>query len=616
MAVRRSLISYVITLNAFAVTMMPAAVEPARAQFYTSCSSIYGSGAINNWSNPAKCVCQSGYRWTSSGGGLRCVPSDSTSSSSSSERTSSERSSGERSSGERTTTRRVTKASNAAKSSDDEPSNAKEANSKDEIEKIQDGLNLLGYDAGNVDGKPGQRTTAAIKTYQAEKGFPKTGYMSAAEIKILSDDVQQKYKTATAPVPQPDPTSSGTTATPTTATPKTVQTETTVATKSASSVPQQAATSVGAVASAKTAQAERPDPRIELAHWDTVRNSKSQKELEDYILRFPKGEFTTLASMRLEAVKAEIAKANGKDVNAKEDWVRRFPSKTGTAGEAVPAAAAASQLIPVDDSIYPRARVLRRDAVAVIIGNSIYGKDVPRVDYAIRDAEAMKAITIKSLGLEPGNVIFLKDATRSAMDDVFGNDRDHRGKLWRLIDPDGQSDVFVFYSGHGVPSVNGNGENLLLPVDGDPKHANINGYPLAQLYGNLEKLKTRSTTVFLDTCFSGQASDAGATPLIKEASPVLIAKATPSDATRINVFAAAGERQLSSWDKDAQHGTFTKFVLAGLTGEADADKNREITAQELHDYVSRQVRRAARRSHGREQEPQFTGAGSFVISSY
>lgn len=32
------------------------------------------------------------------------------------------------------------------------------------------------------------------------------------------------------------------------------------------------------------------------------------------------------------------------------------------------------------------------------------------------------------------------------------NDRDHKGKLWSYLDPEG-SDVVVYYSGHGVPGL-------------------------------------------------------------------------------------------------------------------------------------------------------------------
>jgi hypothetical protein len=308
-------------------------------------------------------------------------------------------------------------------------------------------------------------------------------------------------------------------------------------------------------------------------------------------------------------VNAEIAKAEDEKKVKKAGLNKVDPGKTD-AGKTEPSKDAL-KLPSIDDGAFPRAKQKRPDAVAVIIGNSAYKSDVPAVKFGVRDAEAMKLLAIKTLGVDPSNVIFLPDATRSAMTAVFGTDTEIKGQLWRRIDPEGGSDVFIFYSGHGLPGPDG---AFLLPVDGDPNHASLNGYPLAQLYKNLEKLKTKSVTVFLDACFSGVSADGAS--LIKDASPVFVSKATPLDASKINVFSAAGERQLASWDQEAGHGIFTRHLLRGLSGEADEDKDKEVTAQELHTYVSRQVRRAARRVHGREQETEFKGNADSVLSSY
>lgn len=426
------------------------------------------------------------------------------------------------------------------------------AQGKAEIERIQEALNLLGYDAGTVDGSMGPQTLKAVSKFRSENGLPQNGLLSTAEQKILFAEVE-KRKTVAPP------------------TPRTPVVE---------------------------PERPKPDPRLELAHWETVRGSKVAAELEDYISRYPAGEFTNLAILRLQQIRQA------------EDERRprlELPREGSGQGPVLPV---------IDDATFPKAKQRRPDAVAVIIGNSAYGNDVPRVEYAVRDAEAIKLMAMKTLGIDSQNVIFLTDASRAAMDKVFGTDRDHKGHLWRLIDPDGRSDVFVFFSGHGVPGINDAQDNFLLPVDGDPNLANINGYPLSQLYRNLGELKTKSTTVFLDACFSGQAPDAAGTPLIKHASPVFITKATPTGPSKINVFAAAAERQLSSWDTAAGHGLFTRYVLLGLSGEADDNKNSVVTAKELSDYVHRQVRRAARLSHGREQEPRFSGDPDFVISNF
>jgi hypothetical protein len=69
---------------------------------------------------------------------------------------------------------------------------------------------------------------------------------------------------------------------------------------------------------------------------------------------------------------------------------------------------------------------------------------------------------------------------------TFGNDKTHEGRLNNWVRR-GQSDVVVFYSGHGVPGLKDR-RGYLLPVDGDPNLLEINGYPVDLLYANLEMI--------------------------------------------------------------------------------------------------------------------------------
>jgi hypothetical protein len=93
---------------------------------------------------------------------------------------------------------------------------------------------------------------------------------------------------------------------------------------------------------------------------------------------------------------------------------------------------------------------LNKDAVAVIIGNKDYKGRTPDVDFAHNDANAMRKFVVDVLGYRDGNIIDLRDATKSEIEAVFGNKDNPEGKLHDWIRPK-RSDVVVFYSGHGVP---------------------------------------------------------------------------------------------------------------------------------------------------------------------
>ena len=267
----------------------------------------------------------------------------------------------------------------------------------------------------------------------------------------------------------------------------------------------------------------------------------------------------------------------------------------------------------------PAASADVRDAtgVAVIIGNGAYEhRDVPDVAYAKRDAAAFRRYAVEVLGLDPKNVIHVENATRRRLFDLLGTRRDPKGGLWSYLDPDGGSNVVVFYSGHGVPGT-ADGRGYLLPVDSDPKAAEEDGYPIDLLYENLGKLGAAgemvSARVYLDACFSGGSHGGG---LIGSASPVYVTAALPEGLSdRLTSLAASTGKQIASWDDEARHGLFTHHLLDALYGKGDADGDGVVTAGEAKAYLDRHMTRAARRQHRRVQHASLSGAPGAVLAS-
>ena len=260
------------------------------------------------------------------------------------------------------------------------------------------------------------------------------------------------------------------------------------------------------------------------------------------------------------------------------------------------------------------AEVRNPDGVAVIISNKDYQHEkVGDVSYADRDATAFKAYVIDVLGFDPENIIERRDATQADLTSVFGSERDHQGFLWRYLDPAGNSDVVVFYSGHGVPGLKDR-RGYLLPVDTHPDTAELNGYPIDLLYENLGKLhEARTISVFLEACFSGESARG---MLVSSASPVYVTAELPEVAgEKLTVLTAASGTELATWDEEARHGMFTNHLLDALYGQADADGDARVTAGEVVEYLNRHMTRAARRLFGRHQNASLNGLPSVVLSS-
>jgi hypothetical protein len=271
---------------------------------------------------------------------------------------------------------------------------------------------------------------------------------------------------------------------------------------------------------------------------------------------------------------------------------------------------------PVVDRQIPKTNMDRKNAVAVVIGVSQYqSDDIPAVDYAVQDAEIVKRYLTRTMGFDPANVIYLENPTKSSMDAILGSAENHKGRLSDLTTR--ESEVFVFYSGHGAPgtSSGSGGKTYFLPSDARPNQLSLTGYPVDLMYENLAKVTSGPVTVVIDACFSGQ-SERGT--LVKKASPALLNVESPIMGMKNGlVLTASKADQISSWYPEKQHGLFTYYFLKGFqktTSEdgtttivADQNGDKSVTGAEMGEYISKKVSRQARRLHSRKQNPQILG---------
>jgi len=250
------------------------------------------------------------------------------------------------------------------------------------------------------------------------------------------------------------------------------------------------------------------------------------------------------------------------------------------------------------------------NTIAVLMGASNYKhKDVVKVEYALRDMYVMRDYLVKILGFTEDNVFAIEDPVLSDLTTWFGTPMSPDGKLARKASVLSKPKVFIYYSGHGVPSLS-TGDPFLVPTDCDPNYPEQGGYSLKQLYENLEVLDAADVTVIIDACFSGSSPQG---TLIKDASPLIMEpldfqKQTPAEFT---VLTAAGGRQVANWLNTEKHGLFTYYFLKGLKGNAD-DGDNQLTWGELKAYVESQVSKAAA-DLDREQIPVFSGDEEKVI---
>lgn len=221
---------------------------------------------------------------------------------------------------------------------------------------------------------------------------------------------------------------------------------------------------------------------------------------------------------------------------------------------------------------------------AVVVGVARYAH-MPVLKYTDDDAYHIYAF-LKSpeggaLPDEQIKVLIDDDATRSniirSMRQVF-------------LQADENDVVLLYFSGHGLPG-------SFLPVDFDGFNNKLQHEDLKEL---LKESKAKHKICLADACHSGS----------------LMAMRAPLDGTLRKYYEAFEESdggtalllsskgdEYSLEDKGLRQGIFSHFLIRGLKGEADDDKDKIVTISELYNFVHSNVRRYT----GNAQTPTISG---------
>ena len=247
-----------------------------------------------------------------------------------------------------------------------------------------------------------------------------------------------------------------------------------------------------------------------------------------------------------------------------------------------------------------RKALSNEDALALIIGVESYTETPVKAAYANSDAQVFADFAVQKLGIPP-------DRVQTLVDDVA----DEKGILLTVQDwlhrasRPGKSDIYIFFAGHGLASDDGK-QMFLLPHDGSPRLLERTALLRDELFADIAAANPRSVTVFLDTCYSGTTRG---TETLIASRPIAIrarAQAVPQGFT---VMTAAGGEQTAKPLEEAKHGMFSYFLMKGMEGGADANRDNRITAGELHAYVQQNVMQQSSGS----QTPELQGDANRVL---
>ncbi|MBS0171625.1 MAG: hypothetical protein JSR62_14850 [Nitrospira sp.] len=225
------------------------------------------------------------------------------------------------------------------------------------------------------------------------------------------------------------------------------------------------------------------------------------------------------------------------------------------------------------------------------IGLSSYREqEIAARKYASLDAETVAAYFQTLGGLPQNNVRLLRDwsALRPDIEEALLD--------WLPAKTTKDSLVVIYFAGQAL--VNSSGETFLIPYDGSPGSP-TRLYPLKELEAALGRLKAKQVLFVFD----GTVLKNGAEGRGKVSPPTW----TGTSGSILHLLATTGFGK--SLESDAlHHGLFTYYLLRGLRGEADLNRNGEVTISEVTAYINRKVPAAARSTFKQEQQPQILPA--------
>jgi hypothetical protein len=255
--------------------------------------------------------------------------------------------------------------------------------------------------------------------------------------------------------------------------------------------------------------------------------------------------------------------------------------------------------------INPRAKkpAPKRDAVAIIIGIQSY-KSLPPARFANADAQLFTEYAQVALGIRAEKIRLLIDSDADEIEIV----RAFRSWLLRNVTR-GKTEVYVFYSGHGLPSDDGK-SLYLLPHNADRDFIDKTSINQQELVRMAEATGAKSVTMFLDSCYSGQSR--GGDALMVNARPVKMKSSGVEYPLTFTVLTASAPDQISWSSDELGHGIFSYYLMKGMEGDADLNKDGKITAGEMQEHLTDTVGRQAM-GMNHKQHPQLFGDSNKVL---
>jgi uncharacterized caspase-like protein len=240
---------------------------------------------------------------------------------------------------------------------------------------------------------------------------------------------------------------------------------------------------------------------------------------------------------------------------------------------------------------------------ALLIGVNAYAEMRP-LKYCIYDMKAVRDTLVDS-GFPAENVFLLTDTVEELKyKPTRNNILRQLEMLVQIIRPGDR--LVVAFSGHGVHL---NKASHFCPADANLANPNDTLVPLDKVYQMMDSCGAQVKVLLVDACRSNpyRPGDKGAEDAAKAAGlqPMAIEQEAVPEGI---VLLSSCKRGQQSWeDEDLRHGVFMYYLLQGLEGAADSNRDGRVGLLELYHYAEAKTRARVLRVHNAAQVPSLRG---------
>ncbi|MCB0422104.1 MAG: caspase family protein [Bdellovibrionales bacterium] len=224
----------------------------------------------------------------------------------------------------------------------------------------------------------------------------------------------------------------------------------------------------------------------------------------------------------------------------------------------------------------------------IVSATDSFKKNESQLNYAKKDAERV-AKAMRTAGRVPfGSILHLENPSTVEFNRAVE-------KMSRT----GTKKFMFYYTGHS---------------DDQGIHLKDGKIDRSKFHDILKKIPSKVKVVILDSCFSGALKSKG----YKKSEAIDLVKIDRDEPTGSVILTSSSGNEFSYESENLKGSIFTYHLVSGLYGQADGNKDGQVTIDELYQYVYAQTKYQSMVSGGATQSPEFlsklSGQGSLVVS--